>query len=132
VAHNDPSAPTFPTTPTGRKARGELEYEVLAVCADFAADVFDWETCTPKLVAAEIGKREAKEPPSTGAINAVWQRWEQLGFASHNKKPLRFLFFNQPEHSASDLQSLKVKTRRAKRRSLTEAKRGVIRSQKRK
>jgi hypothetical protein len=122
--------PRFGPTPTGRRARGQLEADVLKVCQDFANNVFEWEICTPKLVAEEIGHRYTIEPPSTGAIDAVWNRWEELGFAKRDKKPSRFVSF-EGDSSFVYLQSLKVGKKRAKKRAIAEQRRGIPRPVKR-
>lgn len=112
------------STPTGRKPKGQLEYEVLAVCADFVRNVFDWEACTPKLVSEEIGKRHSAEPPSTGAINAVWDRWEKIEFAEQAKKPSRFVkFLGKPTISA--LEKRKMDLKRMKRQGESAYRRGI-------
>lgn len=119
--------PSFAPTPTGRRARGQLEYDVLAVCIDFAANVYEWEICTPKLVAERIGKINETEPPSTGAINAVWDRWEKLGFAVQDKKPSRFVEFSVMMPSPAVLERLKNQRKREKKRTQAEIKRGSLR-----
>jgi hypothetical protein len=119
--------PQFAPTPTGRRARGQLEYDVLKVCQDFAEGVFDWPECTPKLVSIEIGKLEAVEPPSTGAINAVWDRWEALGFATQAKKPSRFVKFNVESPTALTLDRMKSQVKRERKRGQAEQKRGTLR-----
>lgn len=126
TANPRPVIPSFTSTPTGRRARGQLEYDVLAVCADFANDVFEWEICTPKLVAERIGKLNDTEPPSTGAINAVWDRWEKLGFAKQDKKPSRFVAF-EVDGSLQTLSMLKIRAKRDKKRTQAEIKRGSLR-----
>lgn len=123
--------PQFAPTPTGRRARGQLEYDVLKVCQDFAAGVFDWAECTPKLVSIEIGKLEAVEPPSTGAINAVWDRWEDLDFATQDKKPSRFVKFNVENPSSWTLDRIKAQRKREKKRGQAEQKRGTLRAKRR-
>lgn len=116
------SQPVFAATPTGRRARGQLEYDVLSVCIDFANDVFDWTECTPKLVSERIGKLHAEEPPSTGAINAVWDRWEKLGFAEQAKKPSRFVRF-LGDGSIQNLERIKAQAKRSRKRGEAEARR---------
>lgn len=118
--------PRFVTTPTGRRARGQLEYDVLTVCGEFSRDVYEWDLCTPKLVAERIGKMHDTEPPSTGAINAVWDRWEKIGFAQQGRKPSHFIMF-EIDDSLQTLAMLKDRIKRDKKRSQTEAKRGSIR-----
>lgn len=119
-------APRFIPTPTGRRARGQLEEDVREVCDDYAHDVYDWEYCTPKNVAERIAKKYAIEPPSTGAINAVWDRWEKLGFAKQDKKPSRFVSF-EVDGSSATLEMLKSRVKREKRTTQREARHGVRR-----
>ena len=114
----------FTPTPTGRKARGELEYEVLSVCGDYAHDVFDWDMCTPKYISEEIGKRNAAEPPSTGAIVEVFKRWEKLECAVCAMKPIRFEYFKMDD-SITTLNMLKARAKRERRRSKADLKRGI-------
>lgn len=130
VAQDRPVSPAPVTwgrpasTPTGRKAKGQLEYEVLAICADFAAKVFDWEYCTPMAVSEEIGKRNAAEPPSTGAVSAVWDRWERMDFSEQAKKPSRFVRF-KTEGSVNALERRKLEIKREKKRNAAGLLRGV-------
>jgi hypothetical protein len=121
-----PVAPSFGPTPTGRRARGQLEADVLKVCQEFSDGVYEWELCTPKLVSETIGKMYAVEPPSTGAIDAVWNRWEALEFAKRDRKPSHFVGFIG-ESSFIYLQSLKVQKKRAKKRQIAEQRRGIPR-----
>lgn len=118
--------PRFAPTDTGRRARGQLEYDVLKICDEYVHDVYDWDLCTPRLVAERIGKINETEPPSTGAINAVWDRWEKIGFAVQGKKPSHFSHFEM-DGSLQTLAMLKDRIKRDKKRSLSEAKRGSIR-----
>lgn len=128
AGHADPaSEPVFAPTPTGRRARGQLEYDVLTVCIDYAANVFDWDMCTPKNVSQEIGKRYAIEPPSTGAINAVWNRWEKLDFAVQDSKPSRFVKFMVEGASVGLLDSIKSRNKRQAKLSVAQVKRGTLR-----
>lgn len=121
-----PVAPRFAPTPTGRRARGQLEADVLKVCQEFVDEVYDWEICTPKLVAEQIGKRYTIEPPSTGAVDAVWNRWETLEFAKRDHKPSRFVGFTG-ESSFVHLESIKLAKKRAKKRGIAEQRRGIPR-----
>ena len=117
--------PSFDPTPTGRKARGQLEQEVLEVCAEFAAGVYDWQYCTPKLVAERIAIKAQAEAPSTGAINSVWDRWEKLGIAVQAKKPSRFIRFEESFTPAwPHLLKVKADAKRKKRRMISEQRRG--------
>jgi hypothetical protein len=125
-----PPRPMFAHTPTGRRARGQLEYDVLAVCDEYSRDVYDWEYCTPKLVAERIGRINDTEPPSTGAINAVWDRWEKLDFAVQAKKPSRFVEF-KIDGSAQTLDMIKSRSKRQKKMSQAELRRGIPRPKRR-
>jgi len=117
---------SFDTTPTGRRAKGQLEYDVLKVCDEFTQNVYDWEHCTPRLVAERIGVINATEAPSTGAVNAVWDRWEKLGFAEQAKKPSRFVRFTEDaEHQDRRLDLMKLRAKGAKRRGQAEASRVI-------
>ena len=116
----------YTPTPTGRRARGQLEFDVLFVCDEFARDVYEWEYCTPKLIAERIGIMNQTEPPSTGAINAVWDRWEKLGFAKQDKKPSRFVGF-VIDGSHETLERLKNNVRKNKRLQQAEQRRGTLR-----
>lgn len=117
--------PRMQVTATGRRAKGTLESDVLVICIEFAGDVYEWEYCTPKLIAEEIGKRYAVEPPSTGAINAIWDRWEKLGFATQDKKPSRFVKFNLQGNQEINLVNLKAKVKRDKRTDKMAARHGL-------
>jgi len=119
--------PLFAPTPTGRRARGQLEYDVLLVCMEFAAGKFEWEHCTPKMVSEEIGNRYAIEPPSTGAINAVWDRWDKLGVIEQAKKPSRLVRFLIEDLNPQKLDAIKSKHKREIKRSVSEHRRGTIR-----
>lgn len=84
---------TFAPTPTGRTARGELESWVREITDIWAVerDV----NCTPLYVAREIGRVKGVREPSDGAVNAVFVRWEKLGFATFAKKPVRFTGYTE-------------------------------------
>lgn len=83
------AARTFAPTESGRAARGELEQRIDAV-------VRDWEEagspgiCTPAYISQQITKRyETPKPTSVGAIDAVFKRWVDIGYAVVEKKPTR-------------------------------------------
>lgn len=101
-------AKRFNSTPTGKRARGQLEDEVLAVCSSFVRGELPYEDLTPKEIAREIDKFD---PPSVGAIGAVFDRWVALGFARCDKKPVRFLSFTI-EGMTQGLDFLKDKAKR--------------------
>jgi len=118
--------PSVTRTATGRKQKGTLENEVRYVCEQYIQDVFEWDICTPKLVSEEIGRMNAAEPPSTGAVQAVWDRWEKLGFAKQARKPVRFEGF-AGESSQDALDIMKRTTRKEQKLHKASIKRGSVR-----
>jgi hypothetical protein len=89
-----PLGRSFAPTPTGRAARGELEAWVLATCQEWVAEGYK-ELATPMNIGHEIGRREGINPPSVGAIGAVFDRWVAMGFAICERKPVRFIKFTE-------------------------------------
>lgn len=90
-------------TETGRAARGGLEAQVWDACFNMPGE----DDLTPKMVAEWIADKYKIPTPSSGAINAVWDRWEKLGFATQAKKPNRFTGFTG-EGTWDQLQRMKV------------------------
>lgn len=82
--------PHYQETPTGKRARGQLEDEVLLICSQFTRGELEEEMLTPATIAKMI---DDLNPPSVGAIGAVFERWEKIGFAHCPKKPVRFESF---------------------------------------
>lgn len=107
-------------TPTGRKARGELEYRVKEVCDLFASGELETEYCTPKFVANYL---DPAEPPSVGAIDAVFKRWVALGFAVIESKPTRFHAYT-PDGWTKGLDRLKQESKRADKQKSAAQRRG--------
>jgi hypothetical protein len=87
-------ARSFVPTPTGRSARGELEYQVDVVCKMWLIDK-PWDLCLPKYISEEIARTTDMRPPSVGAIGAVFDRWVALGYAVCERKPVRFVGFTE-------------------------------------
>lgn len=77
-------------TETGRAARGGLEAQVWDACFNMPGE----DDLTPKQVVEWIAEKYKIPTPSTGAVNAVWERWVKLGFATIAKKPNRFTGFS--------------------------------------
>lgn len=122
-AHMPPAAPLAQRrTPTGRAARGGLEAQVWDACSTIAKD-FEGLDITPKLVSDWIVNRYKIPTPSSGAINAVWDRWTKLGYAEQAKKPNRFLKF-AGEGTWEELLRLKASSKRAAKASVSAARRG--------
>lgn len=86
VKHNERFAPTA----TGRRARGQLEHEVLVICSQFWRGEIEVEVLTTKAIAELI---DEVEPPSLGAINGILQAWDDLGFCNFGRDPNRFVSF---------------------------------------
>ena len=84
-------------TDTGRSARGGLEAQVWDACRFFMGgtdeELESAGPITPKLVSDWIALKYKIPSPSTGAINAVWDRWTKVGFSTQEKKPNRFTGF---------------------------------------
>lgn len=95
--------PAYAATPSGIRARGQLEHQVYAVCQRFMMGEIQ-ELMTPKLIALEI---DPEDPPSVGAIGAVLGRWEQYGFAVIHKNPIRFAMFTR-EGIAKGLEKMRA------------------------
>lgn len=106
-------------TETGRAARGGLEAQVWDACQGNA----DLDQVTPKVIAEWIVEKYKIPTPSTGAINAVWERWVKLEFAETAKKPNRFVKF-LGVGSWEELVRLKTSAKVKQRSSKSAAKRG--------
>lgn len=114
--------PSLPPTPTGRRHRGELEYQVLEAVNAWGGDN---GLCTPKIVAEWIAAKYTIPLPSTGAIQAVWNRWEKLGIAVQAKKPVRFVGWTGDFNgSAETLERLKASKKRQEKSAKSAAARG--------
>jgi hypothetical protein len=109
-------------TDTGRAARGGLEAQVWDLCRVFMSKGMEG-LVTPKLLAEAIADHYKIPTPSTGAIGAVFDRWEKLGFAKQAKKPVRFMGF-EGKGTWEELQILKGKTKRERKASQSAARRG--------
>jgi hypothetical protein len=99
----------FKETPTGRAGRGQLEYRVKEFCDEYLVATLDL-ACTPKAVAEGIAKKYGIEPPSQGAVDAVFKRWVALDFAMVASKPTRFIGYT-PEGAKLGLEAMKVQAK---------------------
>lgn len=113
----------FEETPSGKRARGQLEMQVLEVCSNFVKGLLEVEDLTPHAIANEI---DEIDPPSVGAIGAVFDRWVALGFARCEKKPVRFVSFTV-EGMMNGLDYMKAKAKREKKMQQAEQSRGKLR-----
>ena len=76
----------FRPTPTGIRARGQLEFDVKKVCDRF--DDGSGPVCLPTgFISMQI---HPDAPPSVGAIREVLLRWTKYGFATMSMEPLAF------------------------------------------
>lgn len=106
-------------TDSGKRARGQLETEVLNVCKNFVKGVLEVEVLTPAFIANEI---DEVEPPSVGAIGAVFDRWTKLGFAVCEKGPVRFTSFTA-DGLQYGLDNLKARAKREQKNAVAQASR---------
>lgn len=102
---------TFASTESGRAARGQLESLVREITDKWATNPDLDQNCTPPYVAEQLEKMYG-ERRSTGAIDAVFKRWQAIGFANIGLKPTRFISYT-PAGIREGLESLKEKARRA-------------------
>lgn len=76
------------------RPRGWLSDAVKEVCDDFISGKIslpEGKTLTPHYVATFVATQEKLDaPPSTGAVSAVFKRWDEYGFALFHKKPFAF------------------------------------------
>lgn len=113
----------FEETPSGQRQRGQLEDEVKRVTDIWVAmaSLGSIDPCTPAWVSEMI---DAENPPSTGAITAVFDRWTEMGFATSERKPTRFTGYT-PEGVQKGLHVMKVDYKFKKRNKAAAANRGV-------
>jgi hypothetical protein len=115
--------PSFTPTPTGRAARGELEAWVKEQTDIWAVEEYTFP-CTPQWVAEEIGYDKGITAPSVGAVDAVFKRWEALGFATIERKPTRFTKYTE-DGLKLGLEGLKRRAKMQKKLQKAAAMRGV-------
>ena len=114
-------AASYAPTSTGRAARGELESHVQEATDDWTATVPEYK-CTPDWINEWLAEKYGMNA-SVGAIHAVFMRWEKLGFAYIEKKPVRFLGYT-PDGIKYGLERLKIKSKREKKQRQSAANRG--------
>lgn len=122
------SGEVFAPTVSGRRAKGQLEYQVLEACNKAVTNWPEEIEITPKRIAEYIANREGIELPSTGAIDAVWNRWVKMLFAEKGSKPVRFLgFTNGTTQTIEDLERVKYKFKSDNKRQVASDKRNLRR-----
>lgn len=97
----------FAPTESGRAARGQLEAQVREVTDVWVSEPGD--NCTPQYVKDQIIKLFG-ETKSTGAIDAVFRRWSDVGFATIAAKPTRFVGYT-PAGIQQGLEALRAKAK---------------------
>jgi hypothetical protein len=113
----------FAPTESGRRPKGELEDRVKKVTdawTGMASLGGKMRDCTPAWIAEQI---DEENPPSTGAITAVFDRWVAYGFATVEKKPTRFTGYT-PEGVKKGLYTMKAEYSHNKRRTAVASSKG--------
>ena len=82
------------TYDTGLRQRGELADQVKRACDAWITgelEIKDEQPLTPHRISLAIKEMEGlDDPPSTGAVKAVLDRWVATGFATITQKPIAF------------------------------------------
>jgi hypothetical protein len=78
-------------TATGRTSRGGLESWVQRECLAWLVDKDPEYGLPVRIISEEIGRIEGINPPSQGAIAAVFDRWVKYDYARFEDKPRRFV-----------------------------------------
>ena len=108
---------SFAPTASGRAARGELESRVRGLCDEWLVEKYG-DLCTPAWIKERLGRLEGDAGPSVGAVDAVFKRWETLGFAVISRKPTRFTQYT-PDGIRLGLEALKIKAKDRARSNLS-------------
>lgn len=118
-------APTPPPAPadepeakTNRRGRGELEADVKVICDQFVTGAIalgEGEFLTAHKIANRVKElRALEDPPSSGAVTAVLERWAEVGYATLNEKPKAFSDYTDAGRTEG-LTALKAKRAEEKR-----------------
>lgn len=118
-----PVARSYEPTPSGRAAPGQLEVWVLTQTDIWTVEGFEFP-CTPVWISKNIAHDEAIPPPSVGAINAVFNRWVALGFATIERSPVRFTGYTE-EGKRLGLEKMKEQVKRQAALRKAEQRRGI-------
>lgn len=118
----------FNETATGRQGRGQLEYRVKEFCDEYLLTK-DQTPATPKYVAETIAKKYNIPAPSQGAVDAVFKRWDALGFGMIAKRPTRFIGYT-PMGVKMGLDAMKLAAKQKERSEQAQAGR-TLRSKRR-
>lgn len=82
-----------------RRPRGWLADDVKAVCDLYVTgelQIAENKTLTPHRAASAVMKIDGlSKAPSTGAVQAVFKRWEKIGFAIFARDPFAFIDYSE-------------------------------------
>lgn len=113
-------------TPLGYAGRGTLEAQVWDAVTKHL-DMMNLGIPITTLVISDWIATEYKVPtPSRGAIQAVWVRWQKLGYGKLESKPVRFGGFTG-DGSWEELERMKGAVKRKQKSDQAAAKRGTLR-----
>jgi hypothetical protein len=113
-------------TTSGYAAPGTLEAQVWEACTTMTD-----EPLLPKLIGEWLAAKYKIPTPSSGAICAVWDRWEKLGFSTQAKKPNRFTGFTG-DSSWDHLQRMKVSAKMQEKAAVTKDRLAIRQPEKKK
>jgi hypothetical protein len=97
-----------------RRTRGSLDINVEAVCRLWLDGKLPYQELTPVSIGMVI---DISNPPSSGAIYAVLQRWKENALAELAEKPFRFIAFS-PSVGECGIDAIKGAHAREKRAKL--------------
>lgn len=114
------------TDAEARRGRGELEAQVKEITDAYEADpskvdLPEGKTLTPHMVAKLIADKTGEDAPSSGAVAAIFKRWDEYGYALTHDKPLAFKKVSAAGKKQG-LDGLKEKHREAKKAERAAAK----------
>jgi hypothetical protein len=98
---------TFEPLPNGNLRPGQLEYWVNQQVRAWAYGYLELDHCTPPLIAQTIAEVYGVKVPSQGAVRAVMDRWEKLGYCLVASGPFRVTALT-PEGMARGLDGLRA------------------------
>jgi hypothetical protein len=107
------TGPRITKAGTPARERGSLELDVKSVTDAFAAgkiELPEGKTLTPHRISQLIASRDDVEAPSTGAVSNVIKRWNEIGFALTDEKPLAFRRYSA-KGEKDGLETLKAKAK---------------------
>lgn len=125
---NLPEIPTFPETPSGRRARGELEIMVDWICKRHVIDTGTGATC--EVIAKEVTDLDGR-PTAKQSVRDILHSWTEMEYAITGDNPNRFIAFTAKGMELG-LDELHRRRKRAQRREKESRARGTIKPRRRK